>query len=64
MLLGRYRYRKLPTNFSDEAKRKIYKTRSDAGAEIFNHIELFYNPNRRRGNNNGISPVEFEKAVL
>jgi putative transposase len=46
---------------TERIKRKIYKTRSEARAEIFNYIELFYNPSRRHGNNDGVSPIEFEK---
>ncbi|MDH5479880.1 MAG: IS3 family transposase, partial [Nitrosomonas sp.] len=42
-------------------KRKIYKTRNKARADIFNYIEFFYNPNRRHNNNDRLSPVEFEK---
>ena len=48
----------------DRVKRKIYKTRDDARSEIFNYIENFYNPQRHHGTNNGLSPMEFEKAVL
>ena len=46
---------------TERIKRKIYKTRNDDRAETFNYIKFFYNPSRRHGNNNGISPVEFEK---
>jgi putative transposase len=42
-------------------KGKIYKTRSEAKAEIFNYIKLFYNPSRRHNNNDGVSQIEFEK---
>ena len=45
---------------TERIKRKIYKTRSEARAEIFNYIELFYNPSRRHGNNDVVSPIEFE----
>lgn len=46
---------------TERVKRKIYKTRAEARADIFNYIELHYNPKRRHGNNGGISPVAFEK---
>ena len=46
---------------AERIKRKIYKTRTEARAEIFNYIEFFYNPSRRHGNNNGVSPIEFER---
>ena len=46
---------------AERIKRKIYKTRSEARSDIFNYIELFYNPKRHHGNNGGLSPVEYEK---
>jgi putative transposase len=46
---------------TERIKCRIYKTRSEARAQRFNYIELFYNPSRRHGNNGGISPVELEK---
>ena len=33
----------------------------EARADIFDYIEMFYNPVRRHGHNNGLSPVQFEK---
>jgi putative transposase len=45
----------------ERIKRRIYKTRIEAKTEIFNYIELFYNPSRRYGNNDGVSPIELEK---
>ncbi|MFC1702382.1 IS3 family transposase, partial [Pseudomonadota bacterium] len=45
----------------ERIKRKIYKTRNQARSEIFNYIEFNYNPRRRHGNNDGVSPVVFEK---
>jgi putative transposase len=45
----------------ERIKRKIYSTRLDARADVFDYIEMFYNPKRRHGFNNQLSPVEFEK---
>ena len=45
----------------ERIKRRVYATREDARADIFDYIEMFYNPVRRHGHNNGISPVQFEK---
>lgn len=45
----------------ERIRRKIYRTREEGKADIFNYIELFYNPVRRHGNNNDLSPMEFEK---
>jgi len=30
-------------------------------AEVFDYIELFYNPKRQHSSNDGLSPIEFEK---
>ena len=45
----------------ERIKRKTYKDREEARQDIFNYIEMFYNPVRRHGYNNDLSPVEFEK---
>jgi putative transposase len=45
----------------ERIKRRVYATREDARADIFDYIEMFYNPIRRHGHNNGLSPVKFEK---
>ena len=41
-------------------KRKIYNTRDEAKTEIFNFIEMFYNPVKRHSANGGLSPAKFE----
>jgi putative transposase len=45
----------------ERIKRKIYPTRQDARADIFDYIEMFYNTKRRHGYNNKLSPVDYEK---
>jgi len=45
----------------ERIKRKIYKNREEARQDIFNYIEMFYNSVRRHGNNDDLSPVEFER---
>jgi putative transposase len=45
---------------SERIKKHIYKTRNEAGADVFNYIEIFYNPVRRHSNNNGLPPTKFE----
>lgn len=45
----------------ERIKRRVYITREDARADIFDYVEMFYNPIRRHGYNNGLSPVQFEK---
>jgi len=49
---------------TERIKRRIFKTRDEARADIFNYIEFFYNPNRRHGNNNGVSPMNYEKQYF
>lgn len=48
----------------ERIRRKIYATRDDARQDIFDYIELFYNPKRRHGNNDRLSPVEYEKRYF
>jgi len=49
---------------TERIKRKIYKTRDEARADVFNYVEFFYNPKRRHSYNNGLSPIEFEKQYF
>jgi putative transposase len=45
----------------EKIKRRIYSTRAEARADVFNYIEMFYNPKRRHGNNGNVSPADYEK---
>jgi putative transposase len=45
----------------ERIKRKIYPDRDTARADVFDYIEGFYNPTRRHGFADGLSPVEYEK---
>lgn len=45
----------------ERVRRKIYLTREDARSDVFDYIELFYNPKRRHGANGGLAPVEYER---
>lgn len=42
--------------------RKVYRTRDQVKAEVFDYIERFYNPTRRRSTLGYVSPIDFEKA--
>lgn len=44
----------------ERIRRRVYQTRDEARADIFDYIELFYNPTRRHGHNNKLSPMKFE----
>ena len=43
---------------------KIYNTRVELKAEIFDYIEVFYNRVRRHGYLNYLSPFQFEQQQL
>jgi putative transposase len=46
----------------ERIKKRIYKTRDMAKADIFNYIEMFYNRTRRHSHLGGVSPEAFEAA--
>jgi putative transposase len=45
----------------ERIRRKIYATRAAARRDVFDYIEMFYNPQRKHTNNGLLSPVEFER---
>ena len=46
----------------ERIKKRIYKTRDLARADVFDYIESFYNRTRRHSHLGGISPEAFERA--
>lgn len=48
---------------TERTTRKVYRTRDDAKADVFDYIERFYNPKRRHSTMGYISPMEFENKV-
>jgi putative transposase len=46
----------------ERIKKRVYKTRSLARADIFDYIEAFYNRTRRHSHIGGVSPEAFEAA--
>ncbi len=46
----------------ERIKKRVYKTRDLARADIFDYIEVFYNRTRRHSHLGGLSPEAFEKA--
>uniref|UniRef100_UPI001654537F IS3 family transposase n=1 Tax=Duffyella gerundensis TaxID=1619313 RepID=UPI001654537F len=44
----------------ERIKRRIYPNRATAATDVFDYIEMFYNPIRRHGSAGDLSPVEFE----
>lgn len=47
----------------ERIRKRVYKTRDLARADIFDYIEAFYNRNRRHSHLGGISPEAFERAA-
>jgi putative transposase len=45
----------------ERIRRRTYKTREDARRDVFDYIEMFYNPKRKHARNGMLSPVEFER---
>ena len=43
--------------------KRVYRTRDDARADVFDYIERFYNTVRRHSTIGYVSPVEFERKV-
>jgi putative transposase len=48
----------------ERIKKRIYKNRAIATADIAEYIDLFYNQTRRHSHLSGVSPEEFEGAAL
>ena len=44
----------------ERIRRRTYKTRDDARQDIFDYIEMFYNPQRKYVRIDMLSPIEFE----
>ncbi len=44
----------------ERIRRRTYPSRDDARRDVFEYIELFYNPKRKHTNNGLLSPVDFE----
>ena len=48
---------------TERTARKVYRTRDDAKADVFDYVERFYNPKRRHSILGYLSPMEFEIKV-
>ena len=48
---------------TERTARKVYRTRDDARADVFDYIERFYNPRRRHSTIGYLSPMEFERLA-
>jgi putative transposase len=45
---------------TERTARRLYRTRDEAKADVFDYIERFYNPKRRHSRIGYMSPMEFE----
>ncbi|WP_146168246.1 IS3 family transposase, partial [Celeribacter persicus] len=45
-------------------RRKTYRTRRQARADVFDYIERFYNPTRRHSTIGYLSPMTFEERAM
>ena len=43
--------------------KKIYRSRAQAKADVFDYIECFYNPTRRHSTLGYLSPIDFEREA-
>src|SRR5690554_1867470 len=48
----------------ERIKRRIYPNREAARRDVFDYIEMFYNPTRRHGTSGRLSPVEYERHYI
>jgi putative transposase len=44
----------------ERIRRRTYTTRDGARQDVFDYIEMFYNPTRKHTNNGMLSPVDYE----
>ena len=49
---------------TERTARKVYRTRDEARADVFDYIERFYNPRRRHSKPGYLSPMEFEARAM
>lgn len=48
----------------ERIKRRIYADRNEARSDVFDYIEMFYNPKRRHSVSGNVSPVQFEQQYF
>ncbi len=46
----------------EKIRRRKYRNRKEARRDVFEYIQLFYNPKRKHTNNGMQSPVDFEEG--
>jgi len=48
---------------TERIRKKVYRTRAQAKADVFDYIECFYNPTRRHSTLGYLSPIDFEREA-
>ncbi len=48
----------------ERIRRGTYRTRDEARQDVFDDIEMFYNPKRKHARNTMLSPAEFERQQM
>jgi putative transposase len=48
---------------TERTARRVYRSRAEAKADVFDYIERFYNPRRRHSTLGYLSPIEFERKA-
>ena len=48
----------------ERIRRRTYKSREEARRDVFDYVEMFYNPVRKQVRNGMLSPVEFERQQI
>ena len=48
---------------TERVARKVYRTRDQARADVFDYVERFYNPTRRHSTIGYVSPMQFERTA-
>ncbi|PZX48754.1 putative transposase [Cereibacter changlensis] len=49
---------------TERIARKVFRTRDEARADVFDYIERFYNPRRRHSKLGYLSPMEFDARAM
>ena len=49
---------------TERLSRKVYRTRDELRADVFDYIERFYNQQRRHSTLDFVSPVQFEQGLM
>lgn len=49
---------------TERLSRKVYRTRDDLRADVFDYVERFYNQQRRHSTLDFVSPVQFEQGLM